>query len=106
MKRRPVSDVGVTEQHQPQPQQQPQQQVTAAPRRDSVDQGAPVGNEGGPVRKPKPPVSPKPVVAQIKRQGGPQTPPQPASNKRVPLPGPGTPGSPGTHNLWTMYKVG
>uniref|UniRef100_A0A7N5ZXK0 CASK interacting protein 1 n=1 Tax=Anabas testudineus TaxID=64144 RepID=A0A7N5ZXK0_ANATE len=94
MKRRPLSDAGVTEQPQTQPQQQPQPQVTAVPRRDSVDQGAPVGNEGGPVRKPKPPVSPKPVVAQIKRQGGPQTPTQPASNKRVPLPGPGTPGSP------------
>ncbi|XP_051796913.1 caskin-1 isoform X3 [Acanthochromis polyacanthus] len=94
VKRRPVSDAGVTEQPQPQPQHQPQTQVTAAPRRDSMDQGAPVANEGGPVRKPKPPVSPKPVVAQIKRQGGPQTPPQPVSNKRVPLPGPGTPGSP------------
>uniref|UniRef100_A0A3B4GFH2 CASK interacting protein 1 n=1 Tax=Pundamilia nyererei TaxID=303518 RepID=A0A3B4GFH2_9CICH len=92
VKRRPVSDAGVIEQPQPQPQTQPQ--VTAAPRRDSLDQGAPVANEGGPVRKPKPPVSPKPVVAQIKRQGGPQTPPQPVSNKRVPLPGPGTPGSP------------
>ncbi|XP_038548945.1 caskin-1 isoform X3 [Micropterus salmoides] len=96
MKRRLVSDTGVTEQPppQPQPQHQPQPQVTAAPRRDSVDQGTPVGNEGGPVRKPKPPVSPKPVVGQIKRQGGPQTPPPPATNKRVPLPGPGTPGSP------------
>ncbi|XP_022603642.1 caskin-1 [Seriola dumerili] len=100
VRRRPVSDAGVTEQPQPQPQPQPQHQpqpqpqVTAAPRRDSVDQGAPVVNEGAPQRKPKPPVSPKPVVGQIKRQGGPQTPPQPASNKRVPLPGPGTPGSP------------
>ncbi|XP_063327292.1 caskin-1 isoform X6 [Pelmatolapia mariae] len=94
VKRRPVSDAGVIEQPQPQPQPQTQPQVTAAPRRDSLDQGAPVANEGGPVRKPKPPVSPKPVVAQIKRQGGPQTPPQPVSNKRVPLPGPGTPGSP------------
>ncbi|XP_056256683.1 caskin-1 isoform X3 [Seriola aureovittata] len=100
VRRRPVSDAGVTEQPQPQPQPQPQHQpqpqpqVTAAPRRDSVDQGAPVSNEGPPQRKPKPPVSPKPVVGQIKRQGGPQTPPQPASNKRVPLPGPGTPGSP------------
>ncbi|KAM9345719.1 caskin-1 [Symphorus nematophorus] len=98
VKRRPVSDAGVTEQPQPQPQPQyqpqPQPQVNAAPRRDSVDQGAPVSNEGGPVRKPKPPVSPKPVVAQMKRQGGPQTPPHPATNKRVPLPGPGTPGSP------------
>ncbi|KAM3597850.1 uncharacterized protein V6R79_010135 [Siganus canaliculatus] len=96
VKRRPVSDTGVTEQpqpqpqYQPQPQSQPQPQVTA-PRRDSVDQA---GHEGGVVRKPKPPVSPKPVVAQIKRQGGPQTPPNPASSKRVPLPGPGTPGSP------------
>ncbi|KAM4717545.1 caskin-1 isoform 5-T6 [Anableps anableps] len=94
VKRRPPSDAGVTEQPQPQLQHQPQQQVTTAPRRDSVDQGAPAVNEGGPVRKPKPPVSPKPVVAQIKRQGGPQTPPQAAPNKRVPLPGPGTPGSP------------
>ncbi|XP_074552283.1 caskin-1 isoform X3 [Halichoeres trimaculatus] len=97
VKRRPVSDAGVTEQPQPQPQPQPQHQpqpqpqVTAAPRRNSADQGAP---EGAPVRKPKPPVSPKPIMAQIKRQGGPQTPPQAVSNKRVPLPGPGTPGSP------------
>ncbi|XP_028454302.1 caskin-1 isoform X3 [Perca flavescens] len=100
VKRRPVSEAGVTEQPQPQPQPQPQSQpqsqpqVTATPRRDNVDQGAPVANEAGPVRKPKPPVSPKPVVAQIKRQAGPQSPPQPISNKRVPLPGPGTPGSP------------
>lgn len=108
VKRRPASDAGgVTEQPQPQPQPQPQSQsqpqppyqpqaqVTAAPLRNSVDQGSPTNHEGGPVRKPKPPVSPKPVVAQIKRQGGPQTPPHPASNKKVPLPGPGTPGSPG-----------
>ncbi|XP_014867470.1 PREDICTED: caskin-1 isoform X8 [Poecilia mexicana] len=88
IKRRPPSEAGVTE------QPQPQQQVTPSPRRDSTDQGAPAVNEGGPLRKPKPPVSPKPVVAQIKRQGGPQTPPQAALNKRVPLPGPGTPGSP------------
>ncbi|XP_014896936.1 caskin-1 isoform X8 [Poecilia latipinna] len=88
VKRRPPSEAGVTE------QPQPQQQVTPTPRRDSMDQGAPAVNEGGPLRKPKPPVSPKPVVAQIKRQGGPQTPPQAALNKRVPLPGPGTPGSP------------
>ncbi|XP_047214245.1 caskin-1-like isoform X2 [Girardinichthys multiradiatus] len=100
VKRRPTSDAGVTEQPQPQAQlqnqhqHQPHQQVTTTPRRDSVDQGAPAANEGGPVRKPKPPVSPKPVVAQIKRQGGPQTPPQASPNKRVPLPGPGTPGSP------------
>uniref|UniRef100_A0A3P9PAQ4 CASK interacting protein 1 n=1 Tax=Poecilia reticulata TaxID=8081 RepID=A0A3P9PAQ4_POERE len=88
VKRRPPSEAGVTE------QPQPQQQVTPTPRRDSTDQGAPAVNEAGPMRKPKPPVSPKPIVAQIKRQGGPQTPPQAALNKRVPLPGPGTPGSP------------
>lgn len=113
VKRRPVSDAGVTEQPQPQPQPQPQYQpqpqpqpqVTAAPRRDSLDQGAPVSNEGGPVRKPKPPVSPKPAVAQIKRQGGPQTPPHPVSNKRVPLPGPGTPGSPGTYIVYLCVCV-
>ncbi|XP_061741592.1 caskin-1 isoform X5 [Nerophis ophidion] len=92
VKRRPVSEVGVTE--QPQPQTQPQSQVTALPRRDSSDQGAPVGSEGALFKKPKPPVSPKPVVAQIKRQGGPQNTQQTSSNKRVPLPGPGTPGSP------------
>uniref|UniRef100_A0A1A7W8I9 CASK interacting protein 1 n=1 Tax=Iconisemion striatum TaxID=60296 RepID=A0A1A7W8I9_9TELE len=92
VKRRPASDAGVTE--QPQPQHQPQPQVTATARRDSMDKGVPAANEGGPVRKPKPPVSPKPVVAQIKRQGGPQTLPQTAPSKRIPLPGPGTPGSP------------
>lgn len=101
VKRRPVSDAGVTQQPKPQPQPQyepqPQPQVTAATRRNSVEQTAPTSNDGGPARKPKPPVSPKPVVAQIKRQGGQQTPPQSASNKKVPLPGPGTPGSPGTH---------
>ncbi|TWW69442.1 Caskin-1 CASK-interacting protein 1 [Takifugu flavidus] len=98
MKRRPAPDAGVTERPEPQPQPQPQYQsppqVTAAPRRNSVEQSAPVNNDGGPVRKPKPPVSPKPIVAQIKRQGGPQTPPHPAVNRSVPLPGPGTPGSP------------
>ncbi|XP_023205009.1 caskin-1 isoform X1 [Xiphophorus maculatus] len=88
VKRRLPSEAGVTE------QPQPQQQVTPTPRRDSMDQGAPAVNEGVPMRKPKPPVSPKPVVAQIKRQGGPQSSPQAALNKRVPLPGPGTPGSP------------
>ncbi|XP_043955197.1 caskin-1 isoform X7 [Gambusia affinis] len=88
VKRRPPTEAGVTE------QPQPQQQVTPTPRRDSTDQGAPAVNEGVPMRKPKPPVSPKPVVAQIKRQGGPQSSPQTTLNKRVPLPGPGTPGSP------------
>lgn len=98
VRRRPVSDAGVTEQPEPQPHPQPQGQAppNAAARRNSAEQSTP--NDGGPVRKPKPPVSPKPIVAQIKRQGGPQTPPHPASNKSIPLPGPGTPGSPGTHN--------
>lgn len=114
VKRRPVSDAGgVTKQPQalpqPQPQSQsqpqpPQAQVTMAAQRNSVDQGSPTNNEGGPARKPKPPVSPKPVVAQIKRQGGPQTPPHPASNKKVPLPGPGTPGSPGMCHLPSLRQ--
>ncbi|XP_061702525.1 caskin-1 isoform X3 [Syngnathoides biaculeatus] len=98
VKRRPVSDAGVTEQPQQQPpaqpQTQPQSQVTAAPRTDSLDKGVPLGSEEVQPKKPKPPVSPKPAVAQIKRQGGPQNSPQAACNKRVPLPGPGTPGSP------------
>ncbi|XP_049599815.1 caskin-1 isoform X8 [Syngnathus scovelli] len=89
MKRRPLSDAGVTE--QPQAQPQPQSQETAAPRRDSLDKGLP---EEAPVKKPKPPVSPKPAMAQIKRQAVTQNSPQTASNKRVPLPGPGTPVSP------------
>ncbi|XP_061568054.1 caskin-1 isoform X2 [Cololabis saira] len=88
VKRRPASEAGVTEQHQPPPH------AAVAARRDSVDQGAPVPHEGSPLRKPKPPVSPKPVVAQIKRHGGPPTPQQSVHNKKVPLPGPGTPGSP------------
>lgn len=105
VKRRPVSDAGgVTEQPQPLPHPQPQPQPQAAARRNSVDQGSPTNTEGGPARKPKPPVSPKPVVAQIKRQGGPQTPPHPASNKKVPLPGPGTPGSPGLCLLLSLRE--
>lgn len=104
MKRRPASDAGVTEQPEPQPQPQPQyqSQVAAASRRNSVEQAAPGSTDGGAVRKPKPPVSPKPIVAQIKRQGGPQTPPHSASNKSIPLPGPGTPGSPGTQTLYLL----
>uniref|UniRef100_H3D932 CASK interacting protein 1 n=1 Tax=Tetraodon nigroviridis TaxID=99883 RepID=H3D932_TETNG len=86
VKRRPTSDASVTDQSPP--------QAAAARRRNSVEQAAPGSTDGGPARKPKPPVSPKPIVAQIKRQGGPQTPPHPASNKSIPLPGPGTPGSP------------
>ena len=100
VKRRPASNAGATEQPEPHPQGQPQvspPQVSAASRRNSVEQAAPGSADGGPVRKPKPPVSPKPIVAQIKRQGGPQTPPHSAPNKSIPLPGPGTPGSPGTH---------
>uniref|UniRef100_A0A3P9HYS1 CASK interacting protein 1 n=1 Tax=Oryzias latipes TaxID=8090 RepID=A0A3P9HYS1_ORYLA len=91
VKRCQPSDVPVLE---PQPQNYPQQGVTTIPHRDSVDHGAPTANDGGPLRKPKPPVSPKPVVAQIKRQGTQQTTQQAAPNKKIPLPGPGTPGSP------------
>lgn len=94
VKRRPTSEV--TEQPQPQPP------LNAAPQRDS-DLSAPPSVDGGPARKPKPPVSPKPVVSQIKRQGTAQTPPQPAA-KRVPLPGPGTPGSPGARETITHQQ--
>uniref|UniRef100_A0A8C6T572 CASK interacting protein 1 n=1 Tax=Neogobius melanostomus TaxID=47308 RepID=A0A8C6T572_9GOBI len=85
---------GVTEQPQP---QQPQMEMEPPPRRDSLDQGASLEGEGAPVRKPKPPVSPKPVVAQIRRQGANmnQAQGQSASNRRVPLPGPGTDTIPG-----------
>uniref|UniRef100_A0A4W5KSP4 Uncharacterized protein n=1 Tax=Hucho hucho TaxID=62062 RepID=A0A4W5KSP4_9TELE len=85
VKRRPVYEMGEAE---PSPIQ------ATPPLRDSSDLGGPgvvAGGEGGgavtPVRKPKPPVSPKPVLAQMKRH---------SSSRRVPLPGPGTPGSPGT----------
>lgn len=100
VKRRPVSEAGVTEQQQPHLQHHPQAQVTAASRRDSLDQGASAASEGSPLRKPKPPVSPKPVMAQIKRHGASQTSQQSVSNKKVPLPGPGTPGSPGIHFMF------
>jgi len=111
IRRRPVAAAGdpggavvVTEQ-QPLPQTQLVAHVSAhapvsspapapasgpAPRRESPDKGT---AEGALARKPKPPVSPKPALAQIKRQAvvvaGPPM-------QRVPLPGPGTPGSPGS----------
>ncbi|KAK0146623.1 Caskin-1 [Merluccius polli] len=83
IRRRPASSdtADVVEQ---QPQTQLVAQASIAPRRESLDQGA---ADGAPVRKPKPPVSPKPALAQIKRQAA-------APTQRVPLPGPGTPGSP------------
>ncbi|XP_045567275.1 caskin-1 isoform X1 [Salmo salar] len=84
VKRRPVYEMGEAE--EPSPIQ------ATPPLRDSSDLGGPgvmAGGEAGgavtPVRKPKPPVSPKPVLAQMRRQ---------SSSRRVPLPGPGTPGSP------------
>ncbi|XP_071031910.1 caskin-1-like [Oncorhynchus clarkii lewisi] len=83
VKRRPVYETGEAE---PSPIQ------ATPPLRDSSDLGGPgvvAGGEGGgavtPVRKPKPPVSPKPVLAQMRRH---------SSSRKVPLPGPGTPGSP------------
>uniref|UniRef100_A0A3B3DWQ5 CASK interacting protein 1 n=1 Tax=Oryzias melastigma TaxID=30732 RepID=A0A3B3DWQ5_ORYME len=84
VKRCQPSDAVVSE---PQPQNHPQQGTTNTPHRDSVDHGAPTANEGGPLRKPKPPVSPKPVVAQIKRQGTQQNTQQAVPNKKIPLPG-------------------
>lgn len=106
VKRCQPSDAVVSE---PQPQNHPQQGTTNTPHRDSVDHGAPTANEGGPLRKPKPPVSPKPVVAQIKRQGTQQNTQQAVPNKKIPLPGPGTPGSPGTDSqrvfLCTVHRA-
>ena len=84
VKRQPESDVGVAEQSPPL-------------RRQGSDLGGPGGPEGAPLRKPKPPVSPKPVL--VKRNA----PPHPT--KRVPLPGPGTPGSPGTAGVCVCVYV-
>ncbi|XP_073713269.1 caskin-1 isoform X3 [Misgurnus anguillicaudatus] len=86
IKRRPVSEVTVSE--QPRPQEHPEN----SPRRDSADLDGNV-TETTPRKTVKPPVSPKPVLAQhMKKQGPPA-----AITKKVPLPGPtGAPGSPGT----------
>uniref|UniRef100_A0AAY5EJ41 CASK interacting protein 1 n=1 Tax=Electrophorus electricus TaxID=8005 RepID=A0AAY5EJ41_ELEEL len=81
IKRRPASDGTVSE------QPRPQEHAESAPRRDSADLGGPITDTP---RKPaKPPVSPKPVLAQnVKKQGPPA-----ATTKKAPFPGPG-PGSP------------
>ncbi|KAL4659111.1 caskin-1-like isoform X1 [Arapaima gigas] len=80
-KRRPVSEMGVVE-----PGGWARDREDGPPRRDSSD----LGLQGPEVRKPaKPPVSPKPVLAHLKKQGS-----SGDSAKRVPLPGPGSPGSP------------
>ncbi|XP_023677642.2 caskin-1-like isoform X7 [Paramormyrops kingsleyae] len=65
-----------------------QEHSDGVPRRDSRDNLLPPGPEGP--RPPKPPVSPKPVLAQHMKKMGPSGP----TSKRVPLPGPGSPGSP------------
>ncbi|ROL49355.1 Caskin-1 [Anabarilius grahami] len=84
IKRRPVSEVTVSE--QPRPQEHPEN----SPRRDSADLEGHV-TESAPRKSVKPPVSPKPVLAQhIKKQGPPA-----AITKKAPFPGPtGAPGSP------------
>ncbi|KAG1968312.1 caskin-1 [Pimephales promelas] len=86
IKRRPVSEVTVSE--QPRPQEHPEN----SPRRDSPDLEGHT-TESTPRKSVKPPVSPKPVLAQhIKKQGPPA-----AITKKAPFPGPtGAPGSPGT----------
>ncbi|XP_043091727.1 caskin-1 isoform X12 [Puntigrus tetrazona] len=86
IKRRPVSEVTVSE--QPRPQEHPEN----SPRRDSADLEGHV-TESAPRKSVKPPVSPKPVLAQhMKKQGPPA-----AITKKAPFPGPtGAPGSPGT----------
>lgn len=86
IKRRPVSEMTVSE--QPRPQEHPKN----SPRRDSADMEGHV-TENAPRKSVKPPVSPKPVLAQhMKKQGSPA-----AITKKAPFPGPtGAPGSPGT----------
>uniref|UniRef100_A0A3B1J2V1 CASK interacting protein 1 n=1 Tax=Astyanax mexicanus TaxID=7994 RepID=A0A3B1J2V1_ASTMX len=81
IKRRPTSEVTVSE------QPRPQEHVENKPRRDSTD------STDSAARKPvKPPVSPKPVLAQhLKKQIPPAT-----VTKKASFPGPGAPGSPGT----------
>uniref|UniRef100_A0A3P8YEN9 CASK interacting protein 1 n=1 Tax=Esox lucius TaxID=8010 RepID=A0A3P8YEN9_ESOLU len=99
VKRRPVSEVAAAG-AESSPCSAP------LPGRDGSDQGGPSGEDRGaggtPVRKPKPPVSPKPVLAQRKRQTPPHT---HTSSRNVPLPGPGTPGSPGTNCLCLSVSV-
>ncbi|XP_048846379.1 caskin-1-like isoform X2 [Brienomyrus brachyistius] len=65
-----------------------QEHSEGIPRRDSRDNLLPPGPEGP--KPPKPPVSPKPILAQHMKKTGPSGP----TPKRVPLPGPGSPGSP------------
>ncbi|XP_022542083.2 caskin-1 isoform X3 [Astyanax mexicanus] len=79
IKRRPTSEVTVSE------QPRPQEHVENKPRRDSTD------STDSAARKPvKPPVSPKPVLAQhLKKQIPPAT-----VTKKASFPGPGAPGSP------------
>lgn len=102
IKRRPPSEVNEPPQlQQQQPHQQQQQQLPpqqpkpqentdgAPPRRASTDMG---GQGAETPRKVKPPVSPKPVLAQhMKKQGAAAVPP----SKKAPFPGPGGPASPG-----------
>ncbi|XP_029110036.1 LOW QUALITY PROTEIN: caskin-1-like [Scleropages formosus] len=78
-KRRPISEVAVTE-----PAWARECQESAPPHRDSLD----LGSQAPEIRKPaKPPVSPKPVLAHhLKKQGG-----SGSSSKSVPLPGPESP---------------
>uniref|UniRef100_A0A672PTU9 CASK interacting protein 1 n=1 Tax=Sinocyclocheilus grahami TaxID=75366 RepID=A0A672PTU9_SINGR len=77
IKRRPVSEVTVSE--QPRPQEHPEN----SPRRDSADLEGHV-TESAPRKSVKPPVSPKPVLAQhMKKQGPPA-----AITKKAPFPGP------------------
>ena len=89
IKRRPISESGeAPQQQQPRPQESAE---GAPPRRDSADLGSQAADTP---RKIKPPVSPKPVLAQhMKRQGA----AVPAS-KKAPFPGPGGPASPGTYS--------
>lgn len=105
IKRRPPSEGNEPpQQQQQQPHQQQQQQQSpqqpkpqentdiAPPRRDSAD----MGSQGAETpRKVKPPVSPKPVLAQHMKKQGAAVP----SSKKAPFPGPGGPASPGKLTL-------
>lgn len=89
VKRRPVSEMSM---------EQPRHQDNGEgpPRRDSADYSSHIV-QAEPRKPIKPPVSPKPVLAQQMKKQGPPT----ASTKRVPIPGPGGPGNPGTE-LWPL----
>ncbi|XP_018596326.1 caskin-1 isoform X1 [Scleropages formosus] len=79
IKRRPVSEMSSTE------HTRLQGNGESTRRRDSADFG--LGSDGEPRKLVKPPVSPKPVLAQQMKKQGPPTP----TSKKAPIPGPASP---------------